>query len=173
MSESLSHRKFTGLAASLAGAVGEQAEAGLVWQRADAVFAEALGHQLFTVLIHNEPAGEVRRCYSSRPDEYPVQGAKSMGPTPWGDLVLKQGKPFLGVDEAAIRWAFPDHQLIISMGLGSAINLPLRLAGRTLGTLALLDRAGHYRQEHLEIGAILAALLVPVMARLSGNTNAA
>ena len=138
-----------------------------------AVFAEALGHQLFTVLIHNEPAGEVRRCYSSRPDEYPVQGAKSMGPTPWGDLVLKQGKPFLGVDEAAIRWAFPDHQLIISMGLGSAINLPLRLAGRTLGTLALLDRAGHYRQEHLEIGAILAALLVPVMARLSGNTNAA
>ena len=169
MSQSLSYRKFTELAANLASAVGEQVEARLVWQRADAVFAEALGHRLFTVLIHNEPVGEVRRCYSSRPDEYPVQGAKKMGPTPWGDLVLKQGKPFLGVDEAAIRWAFPDHQLIISMGLGSAINLPLRLAGQTLGTLALLDRVGHYRREHLETGAILAALLVPVIAILAAD----
>jgi len=94
MSQSLSYRKFTELAANLASAVGEQVEAKLVWQRADVVFAEALGHRLFTVLIHNEPVGEVRRCYSSRPDEYPVQGAKTMGPTPWGDLVLKQGNPF-------------------------------------------------------------------------------
>jgi hypothetical protein len=171
MNQSLNYQKFTELAANLAGTVGEEVEAEPVWQRADAVFAEALGHQLFTVLIHNEPAGEVRRCYSSRPDEYPVQGAKIMGETPWGDLVLKQGKPFLGVDEAAIRWAFPDHQLIISMGLGSAINLPLRLAGRTLGTLALLDRVGHYRQDHLEIGAILAALLVPVIEMLAADKD--
>jgi hypothetical protein len=49
MNQSLNYQKFTELAANLAGTVGEEVEAEPVWQRADAVFAEALGHQLFTV----------------------------------------------------------------------------------------------------------------------------
>lgn len=159
----LDRNDFRRLAGDLAETVGRENDAGEVWPVLDAVLAETVGHQLFTVLLHDAASGTVTRCYSSRPDEYPVQGSKHMGPTPWGDLLLTQGKPFLGTDEATIRWAFSDHDLIFSMGLGSAINLPVRLAGRTLGTLNLLHEAGHYRAEHLEVGAILAAIIAPLM----------
>jgi GAF domain-containing protein len=153
-------------ARTLAEAVARETEAGAVWREADAVLGEVIGHQLFTVLIHDAASGTVTRRYSSRPDEYPVQGSKHMGPTPWGDLLLTQGKPFIGNDADAIRWAFPDHEQILAMGLGSAINLPVRLSGRTLGTLNLLHEAGHYREEHLETGAVLAAIVAPLMVAL-------
>ena len=160
---------FKSLAGSLAEAVTAERDADRVWGHADAVFGQAIGHKLFTVLTYDAPAEEVIRRYSSRPGDYPVQGSKHMGPTPWGDLLLKQGKPFLGNDDAAIRWAFPDHARIIAMGLGSVINLPVRFAGRTLGTLNLLHESGYYQDEHLEIGAILAAILAPLM--VPGGSN--
>jgi hypothetical protein len=159
---------FNGLARGLVEVVATANSEAEVWARADTVFGEVIGHALFTVLIHDEPAGEVTRRYSSRPDDYPVLGSKHMGPTPWGDLLLKQGKPFIGNDDAAIRWAFPDHEQILAMGLGSAINLPVRLVGRTLGTFNLLHASGHYRDEHLEIGALLAAILAPMMVLPGG-----
>jgi hypothetical protein len=154
---------FKSLAGSLVESVAREGDVERVWAVADTVFGEAIGHRLFTVLTYDEPRGEVIRCYSSCPDDYAVQGSKHMGPTPWGDLLLKQGKPFIGNDDEAIRWAFPDHEQIMAMGLGSAINLPVRRAGRTLGTLNLLHESGYYRDEHLEIGAILAAIVVPLM----------
>lgn len=154
---------FKSQAGSLVEKVARESRPEKVWRHADAVFGQTIGHKLFTVLLHDAPSGEVVRCYSSRPEDYPVQGSKHMGPTPWGDLLLKQGRPFLGNDEASIRWAFPDHEQILAMGLGSAINLPVRLSGRTLGTLNLLHQSGYYRDEHLEIGAILAAILAPLM----------
>lgn len=157
------YRDVVRLAGVLAEAVGGEADAAAVWPILDAVLGEAVGHRLFTVLIHDGGSGTVTRCYSSRPEEYPVQGSKQMGPTPWGDLLLVRGKPFLGIDEAGIRWAFPDHDLILSMALGSAINLPVRVAGRTLGTLNLLHEAGHYRGAHLETGALFAAIVAPLM----------
>jgi hypothetical protein len=160
---------FKDLAGSLVEVVATESDVDRIWARADQVFGEAVGHKLFTVLTYDEPAGEVVRRYSSRPDDYPVQGSKHMGPTPWGDLLLKQGKPFLGNDDAAIRWAFPDHAQIMAMGLGAAINLPARFAGRTLGTLNLLHETGYYRDEHLETGAILTAILAPLM--VPGGSN--
>lgn len=148
---------------ALSDAVADGRDADAVWRRADTILAEVIGHKLFTVLIHDAASGTVTRRYSSRPDEYPVQGSKHMGPTPWGDLLLSQGKPFIGNDAAAIRWAFPDHERIFAMGLGSAINLPVRLFGQTLGTLNLLHESGHYRDAHLETGMILAAIIAPAM----------
>jgi hypothetical protein len=153
-------------ARTLAEAVATRDEADAVWRVADRALAEVIGHRLFTILIHDAASGTVTRCYSSRPDDYPVEGSKHMGPTPWGDLLLTQGKPFIGNDAAAIRWAFPDHEQIIAMGLSSAINLPVRLPGRTLGTFNLLHEAGHYREEHLEIGAVLAAIVAPLMLKV-------
>lgn len=110
----------------------------------DAAIEGLLGHGLFTILVRCEGGEEVQRVYSSHPDEYPVQGRKRMGPTPWGELVLDRKQPFLGPDVAAIRWAFPDHALIESMGLGSVINVPTLSGGDALGTVNVLDREGAY-----------------------------
>jgi hypothetical protein len=118
-----------------------------------------IGVDLFTLLIKD--GDEVARVYSNRPVEYPVFGRKLMGPTPWGDLVLKGQKPYLGRDVAGIRWAFPDAPLIESMGLGSVINLPVIYDGETIGTMNLLAPEHHYTDAHLATIAPYAPLLIP------------
>lgn len=150
---------IAGLAETISGATDLEC----VWRQADQTFAKLIGHRMFTVLDHDARTGTVARLYSNNPEAYPVAGTKPMGPTPWGELVLKQGKPFVGRDAAALRWAYPDHARLSAMGLNSALNMPMRLGARTLGTLNLTHEAGHYHEGHLQVGSILAALLVPVL----------
>jgi len=120
-----------------------------------------VGHKLFTLLYVD--GEEVARVYSNRPNEYPVAGRKPMGQTPWGELVLKNCEPYLAHDKAGIRWAFFDHALIESMGLGSVINIPVMYDGRCIGTMNLLDAELHYREEHIAPVVALAPLLVPAL----------
>jgi hypothetical protein len=125
----------------------------------DGLTKTLVGHQLFTLLYVD--GDEVARVYSNRPAEYAVSGRKPMGKTPWGELVLKSRKPYLGRDREGIRWAFFDHELIESMGLGSVINIPVVYDGACLGTMNLLDAEHHYRPEHVVVIAALAPLLIP------------
>lgn len=125
----------------------------------DRAMKAAVGHQLFTLLYVD--GDEVARCYSNRPAEYPVSGRKPMGRTPWGDLVLTRREPYLGPDKAGIRWAFFDHELIESMGLGSTLNLPVVYGGTCLGTINLLDAEHHYRPEHIPAAMQFAPLVIP------------
>jgi hypothetical protein len=75
--------------------------------------------------------------------------------------VLRAGRSWIGTDVAAIRWAFPDHALIESMGLGSAINVPAVYDGRVVGTINLLAPEGFYGPSHVAPVEALAPLLVP------------
>jgi GAF domain-containing protein len=129
------------------------------FQAIDRLAYSYVGHQLFTLLYVD--GDEVARVHSNRPAEYPVSGRKPMGNTPWGDLVIRRAKPYLGRDRDAIRWAFFDHALIESMGLGSVINIPVVYDGKCLGTMNLLDAEHHYRDEHVPLVAALAPLLIP------------
>ena len=130
-----------------------------LFQALDRLTNDVVGHRLFTLLVVD--GSEVARVYSSRPLEYPVSGRKPMGPTPWGDLDMRQQKPFLGRTSADIRWAFFDHALIDSMGLGSVINVPVLYDGLTIGTMNLLHAQHHYVDEHLAVLQSLAPLLIP------------
>lgn len=136
-----------------------------IWALASSSFQELVGHSMFTVLRYEDAAGTVRRIYSDTPEHYPVGGTKKMGATPWGELVLHQGCPFVGPDAAAMRWAFPDHLYLASIGMESVLNLPMRIAGTTLGTINLTHESGHYREEHLQPAMMLTALLTPVMTK--------
>lgn len=160
------------LISALAQQVADNQDSDSVWAYANTVLAETIGHRLFTVLAYAGDSGLVRRVYSNQPVAYPVSGTKLMGVTPWGELVLKGGKPYIGKSAADIRWAFPDHELIASLGLESTLNLPLRSGGRVLGTLNLLHEADYYRPEQLQLGLVIATLLAPVMMRwLQDSTN--
>jgi hypothetical protein len=130
-----------------------------MFEALDETVQDLVGHHLFTLLFVD--GGDVARCYSSRPVEYPVAGRKPMGATPWGDLVLKQQKPFLGRDKAGIRWAFFDHELIESMGLGAVINIPVLYDGVTIGTMNVLDAEHAYEDKHVAPLLALAPLLIP------------
>ena len=130
-----------------------------------------VGHQLFTLLYVD--GQEVARIYSNRPAEYPVSGRKTMGPTPWGKHVIEGGRSYLGKDKAGIRWAFFDHELIESMGLGSVINIPAIYDGKVVGTINLLAPEHHYREEHVAPVERLAPMLVPAFLAARAAAGAA
>jgi hypothetical protein len=159
--------------AALSRLLAEPDQPQVMFRAFEAAAARLVGHELFTLLYLDKT--EVARVYSNRPAEYPVSGRKPMNATPWGDHVLKGRTSFLGRDKAAIRWAFFDHELIISMGLGSVINVPALYDGQVIGTINLLAPEYFYREEHVAPIERLAPLLVPafLMARVraGGHTG--
>lgn len=142
-----------------------------LYEALDKATAALVGHKLFTLLYVD--GQDVARVHSNRRVEYPVSGRKTMGETDWGRHVLKGRQPYLGRDRAAIRWAFFDHELIDSMGLGSVINIPVIYDGEAIGTMNLLDAEHHYRDEHVAPVARLAPLLIPAFleARAAGRAT--
>ena len=139
--------------------LGQPGQPNSLYAALDRATKEVAGHQLFTLLyVHGN---DVVRTYSNRPAEYPVSGSKPMGKTPWGDHVIHGKKPWLGRNKTAIRWAFFDHALIESMGLGSSINIPVIYDGLCIGTMNLLDAEHHYEERHVEALVPYAQLLIP------------
>lgn len=145
--------------ATLSALLKETGQPTTVFKAFDAIAKKLVGHELFTLLYVD--GSEVARIYSNRPSEYPLSGRKKMGPTPWGKHVMEGKQPYLGKDKAGIRWAFFDHELIESMGLGSVINVPAIYDGKVVGTINLLAPEGHYREEHIAPIEAIAPLLVP------------
>lgn len=130
----------------------------------EAATAACIGHRLFTIMRHDAAAGCNRRVHSSDAEAYPVSGFKPVNwAHPWTQRVLVEGRAWLGRDAADIAWAYPDHEKIVAMGLGSAMNLPVRWNGRPLGSVNLLHAAGHFTEEDAALGAVFAALAAPAL----------
>jgi hypothetical protein len=125
---------------------------------------DAIGHRLFTVMRHDAVAGRNRRAHTSDAAAYPVSGFKPVNwDHPWTQRVLVDGTAWVGAGPADIAWAYPDHEKIAAMGLGGAMNLPVRWDGRTLGTVNLLHDAGHFTEADAAIGMVFASLAVPAL----------
>lgn len=126
-----------------------------------AVLRRRVGFGLLTML-RLEPDGEqVQRLFTTDAIHYPLAGTEALGSTPWGDHVLRQGRPFLGPDRAGVRWAFPaDCDLIESLGLGATMNVPIVALGRVLGSMNILDREHRYDDTHLAAACGLAPYLL-------------
>jgi GAF domain-containing protein len=129
----------------------------------EALAGRTIGHRLFTVMHNIEASQEVERVYSSNPTAYPAGGRKQKQGTRWGDVVLDRGEVFLARDRDELRAAFPDYELIFSLGIGAILNVPIRHAGRCIGTLNLCGPAGQYDEADVPTGLLLAALLTPVV----------
>lgn len=159
---------LSGLARGLA--AGGQPDAGL---RALAQsLQERIGYRLFTVLVLDWQAGQSRRYFSSSPQAYPAGGAKPIRPgSEFYAKVVEQGEARLCFTREDCARAFPDHELIASLGCESAANVPVRWNGRTLGSLNLLHEAGWYRPDMLPELAWHAALAVPVVQHIIQTTR--
>ena len=165
-SAGMSMHDLVDLAAALA--TSGQPETGFA--ALDAALAAAIGHRLFTVLVLDEARGVNRRFYSSRPEAYPVAGEKPIRRE--SELyrhVVQQGVPRVCRDRQDVIRAFPDHDLILSLGCESAVNVPVRWDGRTLGALNLLHEAGHYGEAQLLALSVFAALAIAPMLRILGE----
>ena len=140
---------------------------GATFRALDRIFGSAPGHILFTVLVHHPGLRESERFYSNLPDSYPVGGRKPVTDSPWMQQVVHAGKPYVGRTKADIEDVFFDHALIASLGCESVLNVPVRWAGQTLGTLNLLHRAGHYSDVDVPTARLLAQLAVPAFQMIS------
>lgn len=131
-----------------------------LFQAVDAALKAEVGHKLFT-LLYVAPTGlRVKRLYTNMPKEYPVGGYKEIKDTPWHQRVVRERRAWVGYNAKDIEWAFFDHELIKSLGCESAMNVPVVYGGRLLGTMNLLDAAGHYKESDPERCLRFAALLV-------------
>ena len=154
------------LLATVANAHNDTRQPQATFKAIEAASAKAIGHRLFTILVHHRAERESERIYSNMPDAYPVQGRKPVTDSPWMQEVMVRGLPYIGRNADDIREVFFDHELILSLGCQSVLNIPLRWRGRTLGTLNLLHEEDWYQVHHIEPATVLAQLAVPaVMAQ--------
>lgn len=139
--------------------------ADLMRQVAD-MLQKRIGHKLFTILLVSANREDTVRVYSDNLDAYPVNRIKRMGVTPWGSQVIHGCNPYIAKNDDDIRWAFPDHELIKSLGLSSALSVPIVYKGQCLAVLNLQHEAMWYLNEHVAIAESLTPFLVPVMLDL-------
>ena len=118
----------------------------------------ALGTRLFTITTHDLDAGLFRRAYTSHPAEYPTHGTKPLERDGWYDLCITHAHPFVANTAEDFATVFFDHALITSMGLGSAVNLPIIAEDGTVpATVNLLAEPHHFTPDRL---AAYAALVI-------------
>lgn len=127
----------------------------------EAIAADTVGWRLFTVLRYVETAQAVERVYSSNEKTYPVGGRKPLDKITASHAAMEEGKVFLAGTKGDVRKAFFDHELIFSLGITAILNVPIRHAGRRLGTMNFCGEEGMYGPAEIARGKVLAGLLVP------------
>lgn len=145
----------------------DQDQPAATFQAIDAALAETPGHLLFTILVHHPGLKQSERFYTNMPQAYPIGGRKPVTDSAWMAQVIVNGQPYIGRTREDIQSAFYDHELIVSLGCESVLNMPVRWAGHTLGTLNLLHRAGHYDETHLKHVRLLGHLALPALLMIA------
>lgn len=112
--------------------------------------AANVGVMLFTVLTIDQGAGLLRRSFSNMPDAYPAKGTKKMTDTRITDTMLKERTWVLSDGADEVKANFFDHELILSLGCESCLNVPVIVADEVLGSINLLHVAGHYTPARIE-----------------------
>ena len=139
----------------------------------DKAVAATIGHRLFTILVHHRAARESERVYTNMREAYPVGGRKPITDSPWMQQVMQRGLPYIGRNADDLRDVFYDHELIVSLGCRSVLNIPLRWRGETLGTLNMLHEENWYGTGHVELARVFAQLALPaVMAQQTKESMA-
>lgn len=137
----------------------------------DRALRQQPGHKLFTVLAIDAQRKESRRMYSSAPEQYPCEGTKPLRQdSAFYRTVFLAGETRVCRDQEECRAAFPDHALIEALGCESAVNVPVRWNGTTLGSLNLLHERGWYDPSCLPLLTVYAALAVPVLLQAISNS---
>ncbi len=146
------------------------AETGFV----DEIFAQLerdaqadIGAIIFSCSTFDPKTRQARRVYTNQPQAYPLSGLKEIIPGRWTEIVLDGGKNFVANTIEQIADVFPDHQLIASLGCGSALNIPVKLAGNILGTVNLLHETGYFTGSRVERALSLKPAAMIAFAALS------
>ena len=136
-------------------ALAETDQPRAVFAALETITKESVGAILFTAMTHDTDAMRSLRVYSGNEAAYPLGGWKPLREGPWKSTVLDGKRPFSALTIEEIAVVFPDWPLIQSLGCESAMNLPVIVAGKVIGTLNLLDVKGHYTPVRVEAAKAL------------------
>ena len=136
-------------------ALAETDQPRAVFAALETITKESVGTILFTAMTHDADAMRSLRVYSGNEAAYPLGGWKPLREGPWKSTVLDGKRPFSALTIEEIAVVFPDWPLIQSLGCESAMNLPVIVAGKVIGTLNLLDVKGHYTPERVQAAKAL------------------
>ena len=149
--------------AHLIALAGQSTDQGFFYQAVQRIAGQTIGWRLFTILRHVEADQAVERLHSSDAASYPVGGRKPLAKIGASHAALEKGEAVLAATKEEVRRAFFDHELIFSLGITAILNVPIRHAGRHLGTLNLCGEEGMYGAADIARAKVLAGLLVPAM----------
>ena len=133
------------------------------WAAIDTLAARLYDHRLFTALKHMPETQEVERLYSSQPVAYPVGGRKKKQDTHWGKKTLDEGELYFCHDRADIERTFFDHSLILGMGIGGMVNVPVMLRGQCVASLSISTAGDRFSERDQSELTVLAGLSLPLV----------
>lgn len=116
----------------------------------EAMTRELVGVKLFTVMTSDTNKREAERVYSNMPDAYPTSGTKPYNETHWSEITLKNKQTFVANTIGDIAKVFDDHELILSLGCESVINVPIIVDGSVIGTINCLHEEGFYTEDRVK-----------------------
>ncbi len=110
---------------------------------------DVVGVKLFTIMTSDTNDKLSERIYSSMPDVYPVSGTKPYNETEWSEITLNRKETFVANTIEDIAKVFDDHELILSLGCQSVINVPIIVDGEVIGTLNCLHDRDYYTKDRI------------------------
>ncbi|MDF2799491.1 MAG: hypothetical protein K0R85_2235 [Devosia sp.] len=110
-----------------------------------------VGAKLFTIMLVDMEAELSRRAFTSDPVSYPTSATKPLNYGPWFDIVHGKRQYFVANTIEDIAKVLFDHELINQLGCQSVVNVPIIIKDELVGCMNLLDVAGHYTPERLQI----------------------
>ncbi|SHI66239.1 hypothetical protein SAMN02745194_00766 [Roseomonas rosea] len=144
-------------------AIIAESDPAVAYAAIDALAKRAFDHWLFTVTRSIHATMEVERVYSSNPAAYPVGGRKKKQGTPWGEQVLDRGQPLICHSPEDIRRVFADHELILSLGIGGMVNIPVLFAGQSQATMNMSHAGDRFSEADFPALRLLASRLLPLV----------
>jgi hypothetical protein len=134
-----------------------------VYKQVENIAAETCGWILLTTLKYVESENSVERLHSSDPVSHAIGGRKPLDKLGESHGNNSSDGLFHAATKADVRRAFYDHELILSLGIGSILNAPITHVGNRLGTLNFCGTENMYGPAEIQAARILAGLLVPTL----------
>lgn len=140
------------------------------WTNLSAKLDDIIGHTSCTVLGYDSTDKLLCRIYSSRPDIHKTGGRKRVTEgSEWAKTVLEDGEILIGSTADDIRRLFSEHEALIAQGWESILNIPVRDAGITIGSINIMKGPNAYdvykaKENHALLRAF-AHVCVPAVKR--------
>jgi len=104
---------------------------------------------LTTASVYDLANMRSRRVWTDDPAAYQVGNFKRLDRNRFFELVIEGKQPFHSTSIEEIAGVFFDWEKIQSLGFESNMNLPALANGQVIGTINLLNRAGHFTAERV------------------------